>query len=233
MRIRATAALAALAGIATTANAALISFASESGVGPTLQSAFSGGVTTVTDVNNPLKLLRVAAETGGSTTRFNRDISLTLTATLSNPTPVGGNIVFRLDAFSFELRDVSNPDGATNLMFRFTSLGREQGLFLGLGNGQGNGIVAASITSDGRYEVGAGIAPDLGLPGPTTVNGQASFTLTGFDPAEVSYIYQGSQIVGLTEFNASSSFSGSFTVPTPGTLVLAGVAGLALAFRRR
>ncbi len=234
MRLCAPAALAVLAGMATAANAALISFASESGPGPTIQSTYEAGTTTLTDVNNPTKLLRVSTDNGGTPNNFSRDVRLTLTATLTDPTTVGGNIIFRLDNFSFELRDANSSNVATNLLFRFTSFGRDQGVFLGLGNNGGSGIVAASITSDGLYQVGDAIASELGLaPGASTVAGQASFALTGFNPSEVSFLSQDGQTVGLANFTAGASFSGSFTAPTPGAIALAGIAGLALAFRRR
>lgn len=235
MRTRATAALAILAGMATAANAAFISFASESGPGPTLQGAYQAGTTTITDFNNPPKVLRVAAENGGTMNRFERNITLTFTASLTEPTLVGDDVIFQLDNFSFELRDAANPDGATNLLFRFTSFGRNDSLFLGLGprgNG-GGGIVAASLVSDGQYQVGESIASELGLIGPTTLEGQASFALTGFDPGEVPFVYDGTQVSGLQEFTSMASFSGAFIVPTPGALALAGIAGLALTIRRR
>lgn len=211
------------AALATAADAAFISFASDTGGSvPTLRG--SGG-TTITDNNNPAKLLKIDPLENGITS--SADIKVSLIAPLVNPQAFGQDVLWGISRFIFQFRDANT----NNLLFSFVADNNDPRRFLSLG--AGGGVIAGTIAASGQYTIDASVAGLFGFNGTTQINGQASFTLTGLNPAPAAYLLDGNQnIVGISDFTSGSSFSGNF-IPTPGAAGLAAIACLAGIRRRR
>lgn len=220
--------------LASAANAAFVSFASDtSPLSPTLVGTWDSmnQVTHVSDVGpTNVDLLFDADEAGPQLpVTVPAQMTLNLTMAYASSAPLG----FGLFAHAFNVVgnfQFTNHVG-NNPFTVAATVGLGEAVFVGLGNG--SQVNSASIT-------GSGISYDTVTFSPMIVNfngfnlaGDFGFTITALNGgAGASLVLNNSgQVIGINNFAAESSFSGSF-VPTPGAGALAGF-GVLLAARRR
>lgn len=231
MLIQSIAATAALGLAVTGAQSALISFAAGSNPNdPTLVSQFDAGskITSILD-RGPTMLNLLTHPDDGSASPVTSPVALLLTFSMTHIT--SNQIMPGLWAHtfsvsgSFEFRDQVTDD----LLYRGTA-GESGGVFVGLGT-------ATKINSGGigdfntTYDIGPAGEAIVGFGG-TQLPGDFGFTLTDINNgAGATLIFENGSVVGIEDFFAHSSFSGSF-IPTPGALALAMMSGV-MAIRRR
>jgi len=235
MIVRSASAL-ALCAAASAANASFISFASDtSPLTPTLVGTWDANsqTNTVTDVGPTLVDLLFDSDEAGPTppvtTAAQLDLSLSLIYASSAPLGFGMfahafNVVGNFNFTNLAGNDPFNVDATISL---------GEAVFIGLGTG--TQVNSASIT-------GADIIYNQVVYSPAIINfagfnlpGDFGFTITalnGGSGAQLVTNGQG-QVIGINNFFAESSFSGSFAIPTPGAAALAGIAGMTAIRRRR
>lgn len=236
MIVRSASAL-ALCALASAANASFISFASDtSPLNPTLVGTWDNlnqithvadfGPTTVDmlfdpDESGPQMPITVPAA-----------LHVDLSMSYASSAPLG----FGMFAHAFNVLGTfqyTNLIGNDEFLVKATvDLG--EAIFVGLGNG--TTVMSASITgADMMYDQ---VSFDPAILGFSMINcpGDFGFTITALNGgAGATLVRNGSgQVIGINNFMAESSFSGSFTnVPTPGAAALAGLAGVTAIRRRR
>ena len=214
-----------LVALAGSAHAATISFASDSSPKlPTLIGSFDGGVTVLTDADPTLVELLIDVDDDGPAGPVPFEAMLTTTLELTWRLSSGPVHIFDVTGM-FEFTGVGDGDS----LFISASVGEGEAVFTGLGGPLTIG--SASITgSDITY----GTVDVPGLLDGEDLLGDFGFTLTDInDGAGVGLLVDdGGTVVGIDDFDAEGSFSGSF-VPTPGAVTLLGFGALASARRRR
>lgn len=222
-------ALAAGAAVSAGAQGAFISFGSDSNpAAPTFTSSFDGAsnTTTISSAPGATVDLLIDVDEGGPGGPITVSASFTANFELS----YGGSVmlfpgffthVFSITNSSFEFRD----SGSGDLLFGAYSI--LDGALSGVGSG--SSIFSASMSGFGTdYTIGPAGAAIVGFGGVQL--GDWGFTLTAFGSAGL--IFDGNNIVGISDFSSEGSFSGSF-VPAPGAAGLMGLAGLVGLRRRR
>lgn len=229
--VRSALALAAVAGVASSAQAAFISFGSDSNPAqPTFVATYDASSQTTNLTNSPGSTvdLLIDVDEGGAggpitvNASFTADIAMTYAGSVMI-FPGFFSHTFSVTG-SFEFRD-ANTGG---LLFN-GSIGDGEGAFAGIGGG--GSIGSGSMSGFGiDYTIGADGMAIVGFGG--VVLGDFGFTLTAISGGSAALVFDGNNIVGIRDFNSEGSYSGSF-IPAPGATALMGLAGLAGLRRRR
>lgn len=236
MIVRSASAL-ALCAAASAANASFISFASDtSPLNPTLVATWdnTNQVTHVADFGPTTVDMLFDPDGGGAQLPVTVPASLNVNMTLAyaSSAPLG----FGMFAHAFNVLGTfqfTNLIGNDEFIVKATvDLG--EAIFVGLGTG--STVMSASITgADMMYDQ---VAFDPAILGFSMINcpGDFGFTITALNGGAGATLIRNNdnQVIGISGFQAESSFSGSFTaVPTPGAAALAGLAGVTAIRRRR
>lgn len=225
-----------VAGLTGSSSAALISFASDTNpVAPTLVGAYDGGTnsTLVRDVSpTPVELL-FDPDDDGPLGPISMDAHLTTSIQLSYAGSVQvfpGYFTHSFSALGWFQYD--NAPGEDEFLIRGEfNLG--EAAFIGLGTS--GMIMSASITGFDINYTTVDISPAIFGVSLVDLPGDFGFTITNLNGGFGVQLARGGrgEVIGVHNFNAESSFSGSFVIPTPGALAIAGLAGLAASRRRR
>ncbi len=151
--------------------------------------------------------------------------SLELNLTMGSSTTFAGITTAPVSG-NFIIRDTSDANPLTNIILTGAA---DSGAFVRI---SGTNSILFSDETGFAYLPGPALLALL-VPGRTIVNPQeAVFTVTGIQtPANAILVGQGGTI---SNFDANASFSGNATViPTPGSMALVGLGGLAMIRRRR
>jgi hypothetical protein len=236
MIVRSASAL-ALCAAASAANASFISFASDtSPLNPTLIASWdnSNQVTHVADFGPTIVDMLFDADEAGpqSPVTVPAALHLDLTMSYASSAPLG----FGMFAHAFNVLgtfEFTNLVGNDEFTVKATvSLG--EAIFVGLGTG--TTVMSASITGAEMMYDQVAFDPAIVAFGALNCPGDFGFTITALNGgAGAQLITNGSgQVIGISGFQAESSFSGSFAnIPTPGAAALAGLAGMTAIRRRR
>lgn len=231
MAYRIFAAAAALGFCVAGTQAALISFASDTNpFAPTLQGEYDAGlkITSVIDRNPTMVSLLTDPDEDGPMGPITNPVSLVLTFSLDH---VSSDEVYTgifTHTFvvngSFEFRD-----SVTGELYYGAEIQPDSALFVGIGTA--TTIMAAGITGfEALYTVGVLGQAIVGFGG--THLGDFSYTLSAMNNgAGAALVFEGDEVVGINDYIAESSFSGSF-IPTPGAVAMGLISGL-FAFKRR
>ncbi|TVQ64320.1 MAG: hypothetical protein EA379_01970 [Phycisphaerales bacterium] len=233
MYLQSLAALAATGLMTAGAQGALISFAADSNPNePTLLSQFDAGskITSIFDRGPTMLELLTDPDEDGPLGPVFTSVAMSLGFTMEHVDSRQIFPGFWSHTFSvvgdFEFRDVNTDE----LLYRGAT-GEGGGVFVGLGSA--TKIMSGSISAfDATYDIGALGAAIVGFGG-TNLLGDFGFTLTSINNGSGAMLaFENGDVVGIQDFIAESSFSGSF-IPTPGFTALASIAGLVALRRRR
>jgi MYXO-CTERM domain-containing protein len=224
-------ALIAGVGASMSAQAAFISFGSDSNpAAPTFVASYDSGTLTTTLSNAPgatVDLLIDANESGPGA-----PITIAASFTANIDLSYAGSVQIFPGFFShtfsatgsFEFRD-----SITNVLLFRGDIGASEGGFAAMGSG--TTMFSGSMSGFGiDYTIGPDGMSAVGFGG--VVLGDFGFTLTAISGGSASLAFDGNNIAGINDFESEGSFSGSF-VPAPGAAALMGLAGLAGLRRRR
>lgn len=227
---------AAVAGVSGSTSAALISFASDTNpTAPTLVGVYDPGSNTtgVTDVGpTPVQLLFDPDDDGPLgpyPMEANLDAEMTLTY-VGSVQVVPGMFTHTFSVTGFF--DFTNKAGEHPFHIR-GEFGAGEAAFIGFGSS--SALMSASITGfDINYSV-VDISPAIYGVSLSELPGDFGFTLTNLNGGLGVALARSREgnVVGVQNFNAESSFSGSFLIPTPGAMALTALSGLVAIRRKR